>query len=254
MKIKTFAYICLEVIIGLIFINCFDPEEIKYILDQFMMNEPEITEQEYYTEFDYFAAKYRKSYAENSEYQKRFMIFKRNYKFIKTHNFNAKIHGYKLGVNKFADLTNDEYRKTYLETFKLNSNISKVSEPDGKFKNRMKSAQAKNDFYDLGNPSSVDWRNTGAVMPVKDQGECISGYAFSAIAAIEGVYAIQKKRYKKLSEQQVIDCSDSDTYGNKGCEGGNTTAVFKYAHDNDLCIEEDYEYTGTHDSCQAFYK
>lgn len=50
-------------------------------------------------------------YADEAEKQRRHKIFKDNVKYIE--NFNngvGKDRGYKLAVNKFADLTNDEFR------------------------------------------------------------------------------------------------------------------------------------------------
>ncbi|KAG2400538.1 Cysteine proteinase [Vigna angularis] len=46
--------------------------------------------------------------------EKRFQIFKDNLKFIDDHN--AENRTYKVGLNRFADLNNDEYRSKYLTT------------------------------------------------------------------------------------------------------------------------------------------
>ncbi|MEI4884258.1 C1 family peptidase, partial [Klebsiella pneumoniae] len=54
-------------------------------------------------------------------------------------------------------------------------------------------------------PDSVDWREKGAVAPVKDQGSCGSCWAFSAIAAVEGVNAIATGDLIALSEQELVD-------------------------------------------------
>lgn len=95
------------------------------------------------------------------EKEERFEIFKDNLKFIDEHN--ALNRSYKVGLNRFADLTNEEYRAKYLGT---------RSDPKRRFA-KMKNASPRyavmpGEFL----PESVDWRESGAVSPVKDQGSC----------------------------------------------------------------------------------
>ncbi len=59
---------------------------------------------------------------------------------------------------------------------------------------------------------SFDWRDRGAVSPVKDQKACGSCYTFSSTGALEGCYAINHGKSLLLSEQNLVDCSKS--YGN----------------------------------------
>jgi hypothetical protein len=64
--------------------------------------------------------------------------------------------------------------------------------------------------------SPVDWRTKGAVNSIKNQGQCGSCWAFSAVSSMEGHHQIATGQLLSLSEQQVVDCDK--TCG--GCQGG----------------------------------
>lgn len=78
-------------------------------------------------------------------------------------------------------------------------------------------------------PASFDWRKTSSVVrPVQNQQNCGSCWAFAAVGAIEGQMALKKKRFDKLSEQEIIECVK---YGNSllGCNGGWDSAAYNHA-------------------------
>ena len=98
-------------------------------------------------------------------------------------------------------------------------------------------------------PSSVDWRTQGAVTRVKQLGTCGSGYAFSAVGALEGALFLQTERLVELSEQQILDCSSEQ--GNQGCDGGLMDYTYDYVKQNGIQSEEYYPYTGGGGRCDA---
>lgn len=165
--------------------------------------------------------------------QKRFEIFKDNLKFIDEHNSVDRT--YKLGLNKFADLTNEEYRSRFLGTRPKPISI-----------NRKVSLR----YWPLPGdqlPKAVDWRKTGAVNHVKDQGQCGSCWAFSTVATVEAINQIVTGNLTSLSEQELVDC---DRVVDQGCNGGLMDNAFQFILENGgLDTEESYPYKGVDGQC-----
>ena len=97
-------------------------------------------------------------------------------------------------------------------------------------------------------PKSVDWRKSGAVTGVKNQGKCGGCWAFAASGALEGLHYIKNKKLVSFSDQQMIDCSA--LYGNQGCDGGLMTLAFQYTADYGIEPEKGYEYAAKVNKCK----
>ena len=115
--------------------------------------------------YEEWVAKHRPSRNALAEEASRFEVFKDNLRYIDAHNAAADRgeHAFRLGLNRFAALTNEEYRAKYLGVRAATSRRRRASS-EGSNRYRLR------DGDDL--PDSIDWREKGAVVGVKDQGSC----------------------------------------------------------------------------------
>ncbi|CAN8306633.1 unnamed protein product [Cochlearia groenlandica] len=173
------------------------------------------------------------------EKAKRFNVFKHNVRHI--HETNKKEKAYKIKLNKFGDMTSDEFMRTYAG--------SKIKH-HRMFQGERRRGTERFMYANVDSlPTSVDWRKNGAVTPVKNQGQCGSCWAFSTVVAVEGINQIRTQKLTSLSEQELVDC---DTNGNHGCNGGLMNLAFEFIKDKGgLTSEIFYPYQASDESCNT---
>merc|ERR1712046_462268 len=81
--------------------------------------------------------------------------------------------------------------------------------------------------------------------PVKDQGSCGSCWTFGGAESVESAWAIENGELYVLSEQQYVDCVNSDLgcTDDAGCNGGWSFDVYDYLTKYNAMLESDYPYT-----------
>jgi hypothetical protein len=155
------------------------------------------------------------------------LIFEMNLVQIERHNSdNAQT--YKMGVNQFTVYTTEEFATRYLTPMPM------VGFPRG------------DDSYEV--IGDVDWTTQGKVSGVKNQGQCGSCWAFSAVGALES-YSLFKSSSVNLSEQQLVDCSRPQ--GNQGCNGGWPSNALKYVQASGITTTAAYPYVAKDQACKV---
>lgn len=202
--------------------------------------------------FQRWKAAYNKSYATVAEERRRFRVYARNMAYIKATNAEAEAAGltYELGETAYTDLTNQEFMAMYTAPApaQLPADESVITTRAGPV-DAVGGAPGQLPVYvnlSASAPASVDWRASGAVTPVKNQGRCGSCWAFSTVAVVEGIYQIRTGKLVSLSEQELVDCDTLDD----GCDGGISYRALRWiASNGGITTEADYPYTGTTDAC-----
>ena len=187
----------------------------------------------------------REAYADAAKYAERLEIFARN--MILAAERQAQDRGSAVhGVTQFSDLTPTEFASTFLGTKLANEDVAAIRSgmttlPDYP-------------VHDL--PLTFDWRERGAVTPVKNQGACGSCWTFSTTGAVEGANFLKTGELVSLSEQQLVDCDHTcDPRAPRncdyGCNGGLPLNAMRYVRKHGLDTESNYPYKGVDGKCAS---
>lgn len=203
-----------------------------------------------WVDFLNFIESFNKKYNEN-EIEIRFSNFLKNLDFIENNKYS-----FELGINNYADLSQEEFKIFVKSGGYVNSNIEikEFKQPQMLRKLNLQRTSSCSDFKSSSNvlPESIDWREKNAVTNVKDQGHCGSCWSFSATGSMEGAWAIKTGNLVSFSEQQLIDCSS--LYGNGGCNGGLMESAFEFAIDKGICSESELPYKAVGGFCSECNK
>ncbi|KAI8427490.1 hypothetical protein MSG28_002022 [Choristoneura fumiferana] len=180
-----------------------------------------------------FIRKYEKQYETAEEYNARFEIFKEH--LVNINRLN-KIHETVYAVNKFSDISYEEFKINHFCL--VPSNTTNDRKLVKVLKQWIKNA-----------PDSLDYRDQNLVTPAKDQKACGSCYAFAGVGSIEGQHAKKHKELISLSEQQALDCDTVDGH----CNGSNALVdvMNEIAKQGGIEREEDYPYEAKDDTCRT---
>ncbi|KAL2099336.1 hypothetical protein ACEWY4_005816 [Coilia grayii] len=194
-------------------------------------------------EFQAWKLKFEKSYSSFEEEVQRKLVWLSARRRVLAHNIQADqgLQSYRMGMNQFSDMNNQEYQQAILLSNFNHSNAANASPQKAAFFSQQQGGAVL--------PTTVDWRLKGCVQRVKDQHQCGSCWAFAAIAVLESHTCIEHGYLPSLSEQQLLDCSRA--YGNHGCHGGWETAAFEYVRDNGgIDTDEAYPYEAKDAYCR----
>jgi len=181
--------------------------------------------------FDEWKKTFSKDYTDSFEEENRRWIYETTIREID--EINSANLSWTAGVNEWSDLTWPEFKKAV-----------------GLWKEPQHCSATKGSHVNVGNaPDKIDWRDKGAVTPVKNQGSCGSCWTFSATGAVESHNKLKGHDLVQFAEQQLVDCAGG--FKNNGCNGGLPSQAFQYLMwQGGQDLETAYKYTARDGSCK----
>lgn len=187
-------------------------------------------------EWQQWTREHGKVYRHQSEATRARDVWLRHYRFVQMHNNRSDV-TFTVELNEFADQeTRQKPRSPVLQSLQYKKEMTSEFR-----RKRLEST-----------PPSFDWRQHGAVTPVRNQGQLGSSEAFAVTESLESLHAIISGRLVTLSVQEVVDCCSRD--------GMLVPDIYQcIARHGGLCSEQSYPPRPApsvckNDSCQAVAK
>merc|ERR1719427_2169511 len=177
-------------------------------------------------QFEEFKLRFGKVYPSAEEEATRLAIFRTNLE--EYARLQAEV-SYSVGVTMFSDLTEQEFKERHL----------------GGIRRPAPSAPQARRAAPAALPAAVDWREEGVITPVKNQGQCVSCWAFATTELVESYAALATGSLLELSAQQVTSCSPNPVNcgGVGGCRGSIAQLGYSYLQLFGHTLEESWPYT-----------
>lgn len=193
-----------------------------------------------YSQWLAFQEKYNRHYDSYAEEARRYAIFVARLEYVRLHNLanDAGLNSFRVEINQFADQTAEEVMGTH-------GGMHRTMADGNSYNDSTAQQQVVGDTLQ----ATKDWRRDNIVTDVKNQTQCGSCWAFTAVGAMEAHHNKAHKVKITLSEQQLVDCSHEKP--NEGCNGGMLVPSFKYVMDNGIAAEAAYQYEAAAKSCRA---
>jgi C1A family cysteine protease len=172
----------------------------------FDMLHPEGAEMRHRDHGDFLKA-FDKEYRSEAEHEDRKALYHAANRYINA--VNRQKNTYVLAANHMADWTADEKKA-------VRGRLSTSAED---LENLPMQAEFTHEHSGKPPPKNgIDWRGSGAVTPVKDQGTCGSCWSYGTTGTIEGQVFLKTGKRTRISQQNLMDCSWPE--GNNACDGG----------------------------------
>jgi len=198
-----------------------------------------LEENEYQDKFTTWMHTHNKAYL-SVDFFLKYRVFKDNVDFV--NNWKG---SHEVGLNAYSDLTPEQFAEIMLHPV-ATPTATPVTARDA----RHTSEQVDEEYFARqarATPTSVDWRTSGTVQAVKNQGQCGDCWAFATSGGVESITKISTGTLPSLSAQQLCDCVTD----NSGCNGGNLQKALNYViGTGGVNTDASYPYNAVQSTCK----